>query len=330
MKKLKIPDLQQWFWKRRLIRKILVWSKRRSLPGFSGVPSYDVVVFVLNEIKRYDLFTRANSTAYSFFLSLFPSLIALFTLIPYLKNYFIDYLPGGEHFDIYLQDSIFKIMPGIAGERLFGFIQDITNKPRFGFLSFSFILAIYFASNGMLALMRGFEKSYMETFKKRHFLKKRAIATLLTFQLGLLLVGSVVLVILGNSIVNFISTYIHLDFMAKFALNFFRWAAIIALFYSGISIIYRHGAPFRKKFKFFSPGTTLAALLCILVSVGFSYYVDQIKSTNELYGTIWTIIVLMIWIQLNSLILLIGFELNASIAVNRDIKAEIEPSEQFI
>lgn len=322
MKKFKLPNLQEWFLQRRIVRKTLIWSKKSSLPGFGGIPVHDIVVFVLNEFKRYDLFTRANSTAYSFFLSLFPSLIALFTLIPYLKNYFIDYLPGGENFDVYLQESIFKIMPGIAGERLFTFIQDITNKPRFGFLSFSFILAIYFASNGMLALMRGFEKSYFEAFKQRNFLKKRLIATLLTFQLGLLLVGSVVLVILGNSIINFVSSYIQLDFLTKFSLNFFRWIAIFGLFYSGIAIIFRHGAPFKKKFRIFSPGTTVATILCIMVSVGFSYYVDQIKSTNELYGTIWTIIVLMIWIQLNSLILLIGFELNASIAVHLDSGTE--------
>lgn len=312
-----------------MVKKTIRWSKEKSLPGFAKVPIYDVVVFVLNEIKRYDLFTRANSTAFSFFLSLFPSLIALFTLIPYVKSYFIFYLPGGENFDQYLQESILNIMPGIAGERLFSFIQDITDKPRFGFLSFSFVLAIYFASNGVQALMRGFEKSYMETFKKRNFLKKRIIAILLTFQLGFLLVSSVILVILGSSIIEFVSHYIPLDFMAKFIINFLRWIAILALFYTGISIIYRHGATFRKKFSFFSPGTTLATILCILVSVGFSYYVDQIKSTNELYGTIWTIIVLMIWLQLNSLILLIGFELNASIAVNRDLKEDVDVDEQF-
>ena len=92
-------------------------------------------------------------------------------------------------------------------------------------------------------------------------------------------------------------------------------------------MIYRHGAPVIRKFNIFSPGATLATILSIMISLGFSYYVDQIKTENELYGTIWTIIVIMIWIQLNSMILLIGFELNTSISVNKDLKKTIDEEE---
>jgi membrane protein len=90
--------------------------------------------------------------------------MALFTLIPYLKNYLLDYLPQGDNFDLILQTEIKRIMPGVAGDRLFDFIEDITSNPRVGLLSVGFLMAIFFASNGMLALMRGFEKSYQTTF----------------------------------------------------------------------------------------------------------------------------------------------------------------------
>ena len=167
----------------------------------------------MNELRRYDLFTRANSTAYSFFLSLFPSLIAFFTLIPLLKSYFILYLPGGEEFDFLLNDYIHDIMPGIAGDRLYEFIDEITNQRRVGLLSFGFLLAIFFASNGMIALMRGFEKTDLHTFKTRNFFKKRMIAILLTFQMGILLIASVIFVILGQTILGFIDQYIPLDYI---------------------------------------------------------------------------------------------------------------------
>ena len=327
MKKLKLPNLQQLFFQLPIVNSVINWSKRYSLPGFSKVPLYDVVVFFLNELKRYDLFTRANSTAYSFFLSLFPSLIAFFTLIPILKSYFILYLPGGEEFDLLLNDYIHNIMPGIAGDRLYEFIDEITNRRRVGLLSFGFVLAIFFASNGMIALMRGFEKTDLSTFKNRNFLKKRAIAILLTFQMGILLIASVIFVILGQTILQFIDQFISLDYISKFTINFIRWISIIALFYLGIAMIYRHGAPVVRKFNVFSPGATLATILSLLISLGFSYYVDQIKTENELYGTIWTIIVIMIWIQLNSMILLIGFELNTSISVNKDLKKTIDEEE---
>ena len=324
MKKLKIPNLQEWFFQLSIVKNIISWSKRYAFPGFSNVPVHDIVTFTAKELQRYDLFTRANSIAFSFFLSLFPSLLALFTLIPLLKSYFIDYLPGGEEFDFMLRTSILDIMPGIAGEKVFDFIDEVTNTRRVGLLSFGFILAIFFASNGVLTLMRGFEKSGLKTFKTRNFLRKRIIAILLTFQMGGLLIASVVFVILGRTIFDFVSNYISFDYFDVFIINFIRWFAIILMFYSIIGIIYRYGAPVIQKFRFFSPGATLATILCILSSVGFSYYVDQIKTENQLYGTIWTIIVIMLWIQLNSLVLLIGFELNASIMENRAMNNFVE------
>ena len=327
MKRPKVPnqeEMRERIMKITMIKRILHWAKNRSLPGFFHVPIYDTLVFLYNELRRYDLFTRANSVAFSFFISLFPSLMALFTLMPLLKRYLLRYLPNGDNFDQMLEEAIRQIMPGVAGDRLFQFIYNIISQPRYGLLSFGFILAIFFASNGMIALMRGFEKSYDKTFKKRSSFKKRIIAILLTFQLGILLVASVVLVILGNSLVGFINDFIQLDFLTVLLLNASRWIGIIVLFYAGIAIIYRYGVPTHRRFNFFSPGATMATLFCILSSVAFSYYVNKFNTYNELYGSIGTIIVLMLWIQIQSLILMIGFELNASIAINRDLKSSIE------
>jgi membrane protein len=314
----------EWFLRLRIVRIVIIWSKRHSLPGFFQVPIYDTLVFLFNELRRFDLFTRANAVAYSFFLSLFPSIMALFTLLPIFKQYFIRYLPNSENFDQQLEEAIRQILPGVAGDRLFQFVYNVINEPRYGLLSFGFLLAILFASNGMLALMQGFEKSYEMTFKRRGELKKRLIAVLLTFQVGTLVIGSVILVILGDFLVGLITDFIHLDFLSILLLNLTRWLGILLLYYLGIAVIYRYGVPVHKKFNIFSPGATLSTILCIITSLAFSYYVNRFNTYNELYGSIGTIIVLMIWIQLNSLILLIGFELNASIAVNRDLKRGVE------
>jgi len=297
------------------------------MPGFFKVPIYDVVVFLFNELRRYDLITRANSIAFSFFLSLFPSLLTIFTLLPYLKRYFIRYLPEGEDFELILRTEIHKIMPGIAGERVFMFVDDITSKPRTGLLSFGFFLTLFFASNGMIALIRGFEKSYMHTYKKRSFIRKRLVAIGLIVLVSGLLILSVVLLLLGNFIITELAGAAGMDRLEQVLLNAARWFAIIALFYAGISIIYRYGAPLRKRFRFFTPGAALATLLCLLASLIFSFYVDNFNTYNRLYGSIGTIIVLMLWMQLNALALLIGYELNASIAVNRNLKEEIDEQE---
>lgn len=304
--------------------------KNHSLPGFYKIPIWDVLVFLLNEIKRDDLFTRANSTAFNFFLSLFPTVIALFTLFPIINLTILRFIPGMMDFNDVLREEIHNIMPGNAGDSLYAFIEDIATNPRTGLLSFGFILALFFSSNGMLTLMQGFEKAYSRTFRQRTGWKKRAIAIGLTLLMGLLMVFSVVLIIMGNTIIGWVSDYVKLDRVTEAGIYLLRWLVIALVFYFGISIIYRYGAAMHRRFKIFTPGALLATVLSILSSVIFSFYVDNFGNYNKLYGSIGTIIVIMLWIQLNALVLLIGFELNASIAINRDLKEEIKNEEKLV
>ena len=327
MRKLKLPTAQQvqeWFWGLPLINRLLDWSKKTSLPGFFRVPIYDVVVFVLNEIRRFDLFTRANSIAYSFFLSLFPSILTLFTLVPFLFSFLLGLIPELENFNAILEQEITKVMPGQAGGLVFDFVHDITSKPRVGLLSFGFVLAIYFSSNGMLAMMRSFEKSYSDTFRQRSGFKKRMVAIGLTFLVSLLVIASVVFIILGSMFIGWITELVNLTAFGAFLVGLLRWVAILMLFYFGIAVLYRYGSATHRRFSLFSAGTTLATVLCMLSSVAFSFYIDEFNrydTYHKFYGSIGTFIIIMLWIQINSLILLIGFELNAAIAVNRDLKA---------
>ncbi len=325
--KIKIPtlkEIQEWLFNLPVITNIIAWSKNHSLPGFFQVPIYDVVVFVFNEIRRFDLFTRANAIAFSFFLSIFPSLLALFTFLPFFQKYFLRYLPEGEQLDEFLYSEILKVMPGAAGEELFGFIREAT-EPKVGLLSFGFLLAMFFSSNGMLAMMQGFEKSYKTTFRRRNALKKRLVAVSLTLLVGMLLIMSFILIILGNTLIFWLEQYIKLDNFTVISLEFTRWISILFVFYFGIALLYRYGAATKVRFDYFSPGATLATVLSISSSLAFSAYIDdfgRMSTYQKFYGSIATIIILMLWIQINSLILLIGFELNASIAVNRDIKQQ--------
>jgi membrane protein len=305
---------------KRYWKSVQPWARTVSFPGFFKVPIWDVVSFSLKEFQRFDLMIRANAVSFSFFLALFPSLIALFTLTPFLKEYILGFLPLDYSFEAYLQEEIQKIMPGNAGDRLFNFIEDITSQPRIGLFSFGFLSAIFFASNGILALIRGFEKDEMPSFLQWNMFKKRMQAMLLTLIIGGLLIVSVILVILGNWFTDLLVLYIKVGKLFAFMLNMGRWIVIVSLFYSSISLIYRFGAATKKRFRFFTPGSALATLLCLGSSIVFSYYVNQFNTYNELYGSIGTIIVLMLWIQLNTLSILIGFELNAGILINMVVK----------
>ena len=292
--------------------RLLAWSKTHSLPGLSRIPIYNLLTFIDKETREDAIVTRANSMAFSFFMAIFPSIIVLFTLLAYTPLY--------ENFDDVLRDSIHEVMPGSAGKLIFKTIEDIATIPRSGLLSFGFFLAIWFASNGMLSMMRGLEKDYSATFKRRTGFEKRMIAIQLTFLVAFVLVASVLLVIMGNTILRFVFQYIKADALTRWTVFTFRWVVVLLLFYTTFSTIYRYGSSTRRLIPFFNPGAMLATLLSILISWGFSFYVDNFGNYNKVYGSIGTLIVLMIWIQLNCMILLIGFELNAGIAVLHDLR----------
>lgn len=292
--------------------RLLVWAKTHSLPGLKRLPLYDVIGFIRRELRNDALVTRANSIAFSFFLSIFPAAIVLFTLLAYTPLY--------ANFGEILEASIREIMPGEAGKMLFESVENIATKQRGGLLSFGFVLALWFSSNGMLTLMQGLEKNYKVSFRRRSSWEKRLMALQLTFVVVFLLVASVVLIILGNTLLGLLFRYLDMGWLTRIALQAFRWVVVLLLFYAGFSLVYRYGASTHRRIPLFNPGATLATLLSIIVSLGFSFYVDNFGSYNKLYGSIGALIALMLWLQLNCMILLIGFELNASILVLRDIR----------
>jgi membrane protein len=294
--------------------QLIDWAKTHSFPGLKRIPLYYLIVFIEKETRSDAITTRANSMAFSFFLAIFPSIIVLFTMLAYTPLY--------QAFDEILYDSIHEIMPGEAGKMLMQTIQDIATKPRSGLLSFGFLLAIWVASNGMLSMMKGLEKDYTATFKRRTGFQKRLIAIQLTFLLALVLVASVVLVILGEPILHFVFSYIKADFLTRLTFFAFRWVVVLGLFYTIFSTIYRYGSSIRRPIPFFNAGATVGTFLSVISSWGFSFYVDNFGNYNKLYGSIGTLIVLMVWIQLNCMILLLGFELNAGIAVLKDSRGK--------
>ncbi len=339
-------DINKKLYELPLMASTINWTKKNSFPGFFKVPIYDVLRFIVHELRQEDIITRANSIAYSLFLSLFPTMLVFVTLIPIILPFFADYIlpliseeliqytaTGQVDFKqtIIAQFNDFlrqiELLPTNMHSQIITFFSSVLLEPRFGMLSVGFVLAIIFASNGMVSLMNGFEKSHPTTFKKRNFFIKRLIGIRLTFIMGFLVTTAILFIILGNFFISWAFGIIHADNFIVFALTVLRYIVIFSMFYFGIAIVYRLGAPTLKRFSYFSPGTMLATILSLLSSWVFSLYINNYGQYNELYGSIGTIIVLMIWIQINAFILLIGFELNAAIAVNRDLRRALAKAE---
>ncbi len=305
------------FWALPIIRELLQWSKKTSFPGFFGVPIYDVIVFIVKELQNKDITTRANSMAFSFFLSLFPAMIMFFT--------FIAYLPMADILSANIETTIKSIMPGDTGTSVVEVIESVTKRRRTALMSLSFVLALIFSSNGIFTMLMGFnKKKYQKTFKKLGFFRGRWVALKLLIILVMTLLVSIVFGILGNTIVLFLSNRFHFSWIAEWGAVFLRWFVTVLIYYASISFIYRYGMQTHQKQRFFSTGATVATVLSLLTSLAFSFYVNNYSMYNKIYGPIGTLIVTMLWIQLNSTIILIGFELNASIAVNRDLRRKIK------
>lgn len=294
---------------RRILRILTGWLRTHSLPGLFGLPIWDVAAFFIQEVKKHDPFMRASAVAFSFFLSLFPAIITLFTLLPYLPIY--------DAFNETLYETVQGVMPGTAGQWLLDFLDDIATRERRGLLSFSTLLFLYFSTSGTAMLMYSFEKQYPEIFKNRGALMVRWIATWLTLLLAVLVILSIGLIIAGNALIHFLGQYFQFDSLSTILLDLFRWLLIISLFYASIALLYRYGAPTHRKFRFFSTGATVATVMAIASSVLFSMYINSFGTYNKLYGSIGTIIALMLWLQINAFSIISGYELNTAILFHR-------------
>lgn len=267
--------------------------------------------FLIKEALEDDINTRANSMAFSFFLALFPAIIFLFTLLP-LFHFTGDYVAM-------LKTSVEGVLPHNANEYIFGIVEGVTDIPRGGLFTLGFVLALFFSSNGIASMMKGFEKSYQETFKQINYFQRQWTAIKLTVLLGFLVVVSIGTIVLGKLLLTYLFNQLDIDYASRVILNILRWIIVIIMYHAVISLIFRYGAPTIKRFHYFSPGATVATIFMILVSLAFAYFVNNFGSYNKVYGSIGALIVILVWIQFNCTILLIGYEINASIAVNKSL-----------
>ncbi len=283
-----------------LIEKIKCFT----LPGFDEQPLYEVGKFFIQGLNKGALTVRASSIAYNLFLAIFPALIFFFSLIAYIP---IDNLP--QELLKVLQD----IMPTNAYLSIRSAIIDIIIHKRTGLLSFGFITALYFATNGINSLIAAFNASQFVT-ESRNWLQQRGISIILVILLSLLLTLAIGLIIFSQKTFAYlISHEIIKQNITYYLIMAGKWLIVILSFFCAISLLY-YLAPARKsKFRFISAGSSLATILSLLISVGFSFYVNNFGNYNKIYGSIGTLIVILIWLYFNALVLIIGYELNWSI-----------------
>ncbi|GAB3981607.1 YihY/virulence factor BrkB family protein [Spirosoma terrae] len=285
------------------IRKTRVWLREHKALN-AKISWYDFLRRMFQKITENDTSERAASVSYSLILAVFPTIIFLFTLIPYIP------VPNLEE---QIMGILKEVLPGDTFSTVEITIRDIISRPRGGVLSFGFLLALYSATSGVVALMNAFNSSN-ETQDRRGFFEIRGIAVGLTFILAIALVLAIIVLIVGGVVSDYLLRFGILNnvvFVNLLAIG--RYLIVFAVFVAALSVIYHFGPDVKMKWAFVAPGSITASTLIVLTTLGFSYYVSNFGSYNKVYGSIGTLIALMIWINLVSLLLIIGFEINVAL-----------------
>jgi membrane protein len=288
----------------KIYRLLVNLTKLIRLPGFEGLHLYEVAKFFYKGIKNGAITTRASALAFTFFLALFPAIIFFFTMIAYLPI---------KGFQDQLLQLIKDVLPDDAYKLAYNTIFDILKRQHGGLLSIGFFSSIYLSTNGINSLISSFNKShhYVETRKP---VQQYIVSLILVFTFAMMVIISITLIIFTKNMLDDLVPYGLIKKPSIVLLiKIGQWIIISALFFLVISFLYYVGPANKNNWRFVSAGSTLATLLSLLATILFSYYVNKFAHYNKVYGSIGTLIVIMLWLYFNSMILLIGFELNASI-----------------
>ena len=290
-----------------LLKPIIQFLKVVKPPGFYGFSLYDLLEMYIIGIVKGALTYRAGSISFSFFMALFPFILFILNLIP-----FIDLIPfiKIDNFDQTFLNYIELFLPPETQTFFAGIFEDIRTKPRGGLLSSVFLLSIFLSANGISAIFGSFEVSYHVNFSRsffRQYFLSIAVSVLLAF---LLLITVIIFFYFEFYILNNLDSLIASEI---------RWTRISQITFFGlfiyltINILFYFGTIEGRKNQFFSPGSLMTMFLFFLTTYCFGIYIENFSNYNQLYGSIGALLIFLLYIWINSNILLLGFELNATL-----------------
>ena len=297
-------NIEKYILKTPILRLLITIPQKIYLPRFKGLTLYDLIKTYFFGIIEGTFSSRAGSIAFSFFMALFPFMLFLLNLIPYLPiepYHFVEFIE-----DVLPKDTASFFMPVIL---------DIIDNPRGGLLSLVFLLTIFLMTNGVNAIFSSFEYSYHITIN-RSFFKQYFVASLVSIFLALLLLLTIVIIVFSERFIWDLSKEELLS-NGVFWIEIIRTIIFLILVYFVIAILYYFGIKKGKNNRFFSIGAFVTTMLFVLTTYLFGIYITNFSNYNELYGSIGALLILMLYIWINSNLLLLGFELNATLKTLR-------------
>lgn len=259
----------------------------------------DTFLYLFVKVKRDDIFALASQLAYYLVLSFFPFLIFLSTLIGF------SHLNSGE-----VLDGLQKILPTAVFQLTSTTIEEIVNSQNTGVLGVSIVLTIWSASSAFRAVTKGVNKAY-NIDENRSFIKRSIVGIICVIALALTIISTLVMLVFGDLIGKFLNTVLPFEHLINFIWNILRYVIIIVMMIIVFATIYKVTPARRIKFRTVIPGAIISTVGWLIVSLGFSFYVNNFSHYSRLYGSIWTVFALMIWLFITSMVFMFGVELNS-------------------
>ena len=285
------------------------------IPGLKGATLFQVGKFFSRELKTLKLQERAAAVTYNFLMAMPPTFLFLFSLVPFLPLNNVEQTILNTLKLVSPNHNIYISVRNV--------VSDFMTTQRHDVVSYGIILVLYFSSNGVMGLMRSFDKS-LPLYVKRTGLQRRWTAIKLTIMLiAIIIVGLAVLIMQSRDL----NPYINKMFHSVFAVKMVSFIILALLVFISISIIYTYGPSLTHRLKFFSTGSVFATISSIIVTSVFFFLVNHFINYNKIYGSIGTLIAFMVWVWLNTIIILLGYELNVSILLGKLSKEENDDDE---
>jgi membrane protein len=285
-----------------VVKQLVSLTKAINLKSLEGLSLYDILELYVLGIFKGAFSYRASSIAFSFFMALFPFALFILNLIPFipLENFQADFL-------VFVEEGV----PPNTYEAIEAILRDIMETSHQGLLSSGFILSILLMTNGINAILGGFEMSAHITIT-RGFFRQYVISLAISILLSMILLITVAAIVIAEIMIQKINLFGEVTDITL--IEWSRYAFILLMILLITSILYKFATKETSSMPFISYGAVFTTILIILSSYIFGIYVTKFAKYNELYGSIGTLLVLMFYIWINCMVLLLGFELNATIS----------------
>jgi membrane protein len=274
------------------------------IPGAKGASVYDIGRAFFKSMKHIRLSERAAAISFNFLMAIPPTLIFLFSLVPYLPMNTVQET---------ILNSIRLLSPN---PKLFASVEsivvDFMNNKRKELLSIGFLFTIFLSSNGVMGILRSFDRD-SPAHIKRTGMARRWKALRLTFGLMFVFLISIALIIIQT---NLLDKYLVDLIGSTTIVKLISWITLVFIIYITICILYKYGPSLHHRFRFFSTGALIATILFVVISYGFFFIANHFVNYNKVYGSIGTLLMFMAWMFITGLVILIGYEINLAIMMH--------------